>query len=97
VSIFAAFLICNTFLESIGMAYIGIPYHPEVYNTLAAMEMKQLSLMNGARRIALVDSERGIPLAECLLEQYAPERLYPLKGYPKPPYNIDQMFKRKAR
>lgn len=73
------------------------PYHPGVYVALKSAEADPRLIRNAARLIALVDSARGIPLAECLLEQFSNVRLYPGTDYPRPPYSIDQMFKEWAR
>ncbi len=98
-TITGAFLICHVWLtgqiaptaEALGFERTLAPYHPGVYKALAFVEEAgPLYLPLAARQIALVDSERGIPLAECLLEQFSRKRLYPLTDYPKPPYQNEQ-------
>jgi hypothetical protein len=73
----AAFLICKS---AIGMTG---EYPPTVYEILHKAEQGQIMLYALARSLALVDSERGIPLAECLVELYVPGKQYPMSDYPE--------------
>jgi hypothetical protein len=97
----SAFLICHVWLtaqvaptwEAMGYNMPLPPYHPGVYKALKTAEQDIRLVPNAARVIALVDSARGIPLAECLLEQFSKKRLYPRIDYPRPPYETE-WFKR---
>jgi hypothetical protein len=73
----AAFLICKS---AIGMSG---EYPPTVYEILKSAEMGEILLYSVARALALVDSAKGIPLAECLLELYLEGKQYPMRDYPE--------------
>jgi hypothetical protein len=78
ISLASAFLVCTM--------HIGMHnFHPHTFELLEAAENKYITLNNAIRGIALLDSERGIPLAECLLEQSTVGVSYKGK-YPEPPY-----------
>lgn len=92
-SLASAFLICTVFLGNHS-------YHPHTFQLLSDAEHMRIGMLEAFISIALIDSERGIPLCECLLEQYSPEVKYPKQDYPKPPYDLEQVkrwFKRVYR
>lgn len=64
--------------------------HPAIHKALGDAEYGRITFSELAMILSNVDSERGIPLAECILEQYSADRQYPKENYPKPNSIIDE-------
>jgi hypothetical protein len=81
-----AFLICHSFLSQ----YMDMGnLHTEIHKALGQAEYGEITFAELVMTLSNVDSQRGIPLAECILEQYSTDRQYPNTEYPKPNSVID--------
>jgi hypothetical protein len=82
-----AFLICHSFLSQ--TLFMG-SLHPEIHKALGQAEYGEITFAELVMTLSNVDSERGIPLAECILEQFSTDRQYPHTEYPKPNVIADE-------